>query len=73
MHEIHVKPSVRQRKEIIPSTTGCGWGGDGLAEEEKGRNRGTVKSIIFLPGEQSLDSLLNKIEHSSGLFLLCKH
>lgn len=72
MNEIHVKPSVRQRKEIIPRTTGCGWGGDGLAEEEKGEDRGTVKSIIFFPGEQSLDSLLNKVDHSSG-FLLCKH
>lgn len=73
IYKIHVKPSVRQRKEIITSTTGCGWGGDGPAEEEKGKDRGTVKFIVFLPGEHSLDPLLNKVEHSSGLRLLCEH
>lgn len=71
IYKIHIKLSVRQRKEIITSTTGCGWGGDGLAPTRKRKARSAVKFIIFLPGKHSLNSVLNKVEHSSGLFSLC--
>lgn len=70
IYKIHIKLSVRQRKEIITSTTGCGWGGDGLAPTRKRKARSAVKFIIFLPGKHSLNSVLNKVEHSSVLTVL---